>query len=124
MRISVLEDTVFVNKNLSFYRNTEDYTASSKKYEAEDFCLYMETILDIKSRHQDFEDKFFDLYCNRFILLTYIKNYVRYTDEENDKIVHLAKRILTGKYKFVLKCLVLFPYKNMYPFFKLIRING
>jgi len=124
MRLSFLEKTVFVNKNLSHYRNTEEFTASSKDYKALDFCEYLRTIIDLKSNYSKREDIYFKMYCNRFVLLTYIKNYVSYSKEENGKVYGLAKEILTGKHLFVLKFLNKLPYKNTYPIFKFLRLNG
>ncbi len=118
MRLCVNEDVVFINKNLSFYRKTELNSASATYYQSDDFCLYLETILEVNKKISNTNQVFFKTYYNNFVLLTYIKNYGEYTKEEDNKVHVLISKIITGKYLVLEKLLKQFPYKKTYTFFK------
>lgn len=122
MRLCIGNEVVFINRNLSFYRNTEIDSASNKDYRPMDFCTFLETLLATKSRLTVVEKKYFKKYTNRFVTLTYIKNYSEYSLQENREVFNLAIQLVTGKYNFLLRSLNYFPFKNTYPIFKLFRI--
>jgi glycosyltransferase involved in cell wall biosynthesis len=114
MRLTLDENVVFINKNLSFYRKDIEESASDRYYEASDFITYMKTINEVKNNVSKFDLDYFKKYYNRFILYTYIKNYGNYSRDEDEMVYKLAKDILDGKHLFILKALKLFPFKNTY----------
>jgi len=118
MRLCVNEEVVFINKNLSFYRKTEEITASTIYYNADDFCIFLETILKVNERLTLTERNYFKTYYNKFILLTYIKNYAKYSKKGDNKVHQLISKIVTGKYLIILKLLKVFPYKKTYSVLK------
>ena len=121
IRLSVGEDVVFSNKNLSFYRNSGNSGASKQYYQPTDFRVFLETLLFAKKKLTEQERPYFVTYCNRFVLLTYIKNYGRYSKEEDRQVYKVAKELLTSWHKMLLRFLFCFPYKQTYPIFKLFR---
>jgi glycosyltransferase involved in cell wall biosynthesis len=123
MRLCLDKEVVFLNKNLSFYRNTEPNSASKLPYEPSDFCLFMKTLVESKKRLKDPNRKYFLVYCNRFVLLTYIKNYARYTAFEDNEVFALAEGLVSKSSRRVLKFLRWLPFKNTYPVFKLFHVR-
>ena len=118
MRLCVNEEVVFINKNLSFYRKTEEITASTIYYNADDFCLFLETILKVNKQLTKTERKYFKDYYNKFILLTYIKNYGNYSKEGENKVFQLILKIITGKQLLLVRLLRVLPFKKKYLFLK------
>ncbi len=118
IRLSVGQEVVFVNKNLSYYRKTQTTSASKMNYAAEDFCSFIETLITIKDKISATEQLYFRTYCNRFVLLTYIKNYSNYSKAVDEKVANFARQILTGKHKLIFNILKMLPYKKTYPLFK------
>lgn len=118
MRMSIGQQVVFLNKNLSFYRNTEDHSASTMDYDPLDFCMFLQTLQSIKPRLTDLESVYFRKYCNRFVLLTYIKNYSKYSKVEDEIVYADAKKVLSGIHLILLRILKQIPYKKTYRFFK------
>ena len=118
IRLCVNEEVVFINKNLSFYRKTEEITASTIYYNADDFCLFLETILKVNKQLTKTEKNYFKDYYNKFILLTYIKNYGNYSKEGENKVFQLILKIVTGKQLLMLRLLKVLPFKNIYLFLK------
>ena len=112
---------VFLNKSLSYYRNTEDDSASTLYYEPDDFMIFLKTLIETKGLVNNFDRGYFARYCNRFVLLTYIKNYRHYSSAEDREVVTLARKVVTGWYKILLNLLKWIPYKKTYGFFKLFR---
>ncbi|WP_051957464.1 glycosyltransferase family 2 protein [Altibacter lentus] len=121
IRLSRGEDVVFSNKNLSFYRNSGSGGASKAYYHPSDFKLFLETLLTTKQHLSAKEKNHFITYCNRFVLLTYIKNYATYTGAQDREVYKVAKKLLTGWQRLLLWILFHFPYKRTYPFFKLFK---
>ncbi len=124
MRICLYEKVVFVNKDLSYYRNTECDTASKKFYDPDDFGTFLKTISEIKKSLPKELKNDFNTYSNRFVLLTYIKDYSKYSKEDDKKVYLAAKEVLSGKNLFVLKFIKAMPFKNMYPILKFFKGNG
>lgn len=118
MRLCVNEEVVFINKNLSFYRKTEEITASTIYYNADDFCLFLETILKVNKQLTKTEKNYFKDYYNKFILLTYIKNYDNYSKEGENKVFQLILKIITGKQLLLVRLLRVLPFKKKYLFLK------
>ncbi|PKA84359.1 glycosyltransferase involved in cell wall biosynthesis [Ulvibacter sp. MAR_2010_11] len=123
IRLCLGREVVFVNKNLSFYRNTEANSASKLPYEANDFCIFLHTLLEQKGKFSNPERKYFKKYCNRFVLLTYIKNYARYTTKEDNEVYLLAKKLVTPSHRLILKFLHWLPFKGTYPMFKVFQLK-
>lgn len=124
MRICIDEEIIFVNKNLSFYRKTEENTASKLLYEPSDLCIFLNTITLLKKKTSDNRKKYFERYCNKFVLFAYIKNYSRYSKNEDIEVYQLARNIVTGRHLLLLVLLKLIPFKNTYPIFNLFRVHG
>ncbi|MAP55560.1 glycosyltransferase family 2 protein [Altibacter sp.] len=121
IRLSKGEDVVFSNRNLSFYRNSGSGGASKAYYHPSDFKLFLKTLLNTKQELSAKEKTYFVKYCNRFVLLTYIKNYGSYTRAQDREVYKVAKKLVTGWQKQLLWMLFLVPYKRTYPFFKLFK---
>ncbi|GAB5400296.1 MAG: glycosyltransferase family 2 protein [Aureisphaera sp.] len=122
MRLCVDKEVVFLNKNLSFYRNTEEDSASKQYYEPLDFCIYLTTLGKVKKIISNKEMSYFNRYCNRFILINYIKNYSHYSREEDDLVYEKARGLLQGFHALTMSVLRKLPYKNTYPLFKMLKI--
>ena len=118
MRLCINEEVVFVNKNLSFYRKDHENSASKNLYIASDFCVFLNTIIEVRDQLTDKEKQNFRKYYNKFILQTFIKNYGDYSKLEEVYVFQLAKMIVTGKYLYMLRILKLIPYKKSYKFLK------
>lgn len=121
LRLVVDEWVVFVNKNLSFYRKTEAESASTEIYQAEDFITYLETMQELKAQLTGVDLFNFQKHANRFVLLTYIKNYGHYTRQQENAVFYEASKVIEGKELFLLKALKMMPYKKTYPLFKLFK---
>jgi len=123
MRLSIGEDVVFINKNLSFYRNTETNSASKMYYEPNDFSTFLQTLIQTRKDLTKIEKIHFKKYANRFVTLTYIKNYSHYSRQEDKEVIRLAQMLVTGKYQLLLRSLHWFPYKKTYPIFKFFQFH-
>jgi len=123
MRLSIGEEVVFKNKNLSFYRNTQSDSASKMYYEPNDFSTFLKTLIHTRERLTNSEKINFKKYANRFVTLTYIKNYAHYSALEDKEVINLAKRLVTGKYRLLLRCLYWIPYNKTYRIFKFFQIQ-
>ncbi|MAL60754.1 MAG: hypothetical protein CMC14_11985 [Flavobacteriaceae bacterium] len=121
MRLCVKNEVIFINKPLSFYRKTETDTASNTYYQASDFLTYLTTLAEVENKLNEEEKTYFEGYTNKFIALTYIKNYGLYSKEEDGKVYSKMKQILKGKYLILIKALWLLPYKKTYPIFKFLQ---
>lgn len=121
VRLCVNRQVVFVNKNLSFYRNTECDSASNQYYRPEDFCLYLQTLETVQKQLPAREGKDFKKYSQRFTMLTFIKYYSGYSRVEEQQVYTQAKKVVDGTAKWLLQFLKVFPYKRMYGFFKLFQ---
>jgi glycosyltransferase involved in cell wall biosynthesis len=121
MRLCINEDVVFINKNLSFYRNTEKETASKLYYEPEDFCIFLNTLIDTSERINSNETRYFKKYANKFVILTYIKNYANYTKKQDQEVRALSLKLVTGGFFLLLKLLGLMPFKQTYRVLKFIQ---
>ncbi|MEM7185257.1 MAG: glycosyltransferase family 2 protein [Bacteroidota bacterium] len=121
IRLCLGEEVVFLNRNLSFYRNTESNSASNQHYEPADFSLFLNTLHETGDRLNASEKKHFINYCNRFVLYTYIKNYKSYNKHEDRNVVVLARKVMSGPKKTLLNFLHWFPFKGTYGFFRLLK---
>ncbi len=121
LRLCVSERIVFCNKALSNYRKTEVNSASSAYYSANDFILYINTIKEVASKLNTSNKIYFRRYYNKFTLLVYIKNYSRYTNQQNLEVCRLLLSLLDGWSKFILRLLCWLPYKNVYVLLKKIK---
>jgi glycosyltransferase involved in cell wall biosynthesis len=121
MRLCINEEVVFINKNLSFYRNTEEETASKLYYEPEDFCIFLNTLIDTSERISSKEAGYFRKYANKFVILTYIKNYANYSRKQDQEVRALSLKLVTGGFFLLLKLLGLMPYKHTYHVLKILR---
>ncbi|MCB0456601.1 MAG: glycosyltransferase family 2 protein [Flavobacteriaceae bacterium] len=123
-RICVERELVFLNKNLSFYRNTDKNSASNKFYHPDDFCSFLDTLISIKGTLSKDGSTYFQKYCNRFVLVNYIKYYAKYSKEEDKKVLVRAGKLLHGKHLLLLQVLAKLPYKKTYVFFKIFKPHG
>lgn len=123
IRLSVGNNIVFVNKHLSYYRNTDSFSASNLYYEPEDFCIFLRTLIDTRKRLTKEERVYFEKYANHFVTITYIKNYHLYSQVEDKKVVNLAKCVVSLKYRFLIMFLHFLPFKKTYRYFKLFQIQ-
>ncbi|MEZ4874791.1 MAG: glycosyltransferase family 2 protein [Flavobacteriaceae bacterium] len=120
-RLCFEKELIFLNKNLSFYRNTDENSASNQFYGPDDFCSFLDTLIEVKSKLPHKDMYYFQRYCNRFVLVNYIKYYARYSKEQDKEVLDRVKILLDGKYRFMVKILAGFPYKNTYSFLKILR---
>lgn len=120
-RICTDNEIVFLNKNISFYRNTDKNSASNKFYHPDDFCLFLDTLIIIKERIKVNEKYYFQKYCNRFVLINYIKYYAKYTKKEDKNVLQRIKKLLDKKNRALLQLLAMLPFKNTYLFLKFFK---
>jgi glycosyltransferase involved in cell wall biosynthesis len=123
LRLSIEEPVIFVNKNLSFYRIDEQLSASKLYYKPADFKIFLKTMLKVRDQISHSDKKYFQSYCNRFILFTFIKYYSKYTKKEEQMIYGLSKKLMKGNHLLFLKILKVLPFKNTYPIFKYLHLK-
>ena len=121
MRLCLREKVFYVNKSLSFYRNTTSYSASKAYYEPYDFIEYLKTLEMVRAKLSTVETKYFQKYCNKFVVLTFIKYYKNYSRNEERLVLSQARKLLKVHYFWALKILKLIPNKNAYSFLKMFR---
>jgi len=120
LRLCVDTFVVVVNKPLSFYRKTEENTASSGSYDAKDFLMYLTSISEVYDELSEENKKHLRSYANRFIALTYLKNYKNYSRAERKTIAPFINRFCKGKYKAAYKVSQIAPF-SIFPFLKLLQ---
>lgn len=120
LRLCVNEEVVFVNKELSFYRKTELNSGSTSGYDAIDFSMYLETLLSVGQVLTEKENKDFKIYYNKFVLLTYIKNYWHFTKEERKHLFTCIEKLLSKKSLWILQFINIMPF-NVYVPLKLLK---
>jgi len=120
LRLCMDTFVVVVNKPLSFYRKTEENTASSGSYASEDFLMYLTTIREVYDTLSEENKKHLRSYANRFTALTYLKNYANYTRAERKTIAPFIKRFCKGKYIAAYKVSQIAPF-SIFPFLKLLQ---
>lgn len=121
LRLCIDEPVVFINKQLSFYLKAQPGSASTIYYRSEDFCVYLKTLLKVKSMITDQERAWLKIYSNKFILVIYIQNYKQYSKAEDWEVFQLAIQLVTGKSLFLLKFLKALPFKNTYAVLKFLK---
>ncbi len=121
MRLCVHQEVIFINKPLSFYRKTEANSASKQVYSASDFIVFINTISRVYNQLNSSDRPYFKQYFNRFLLLTFIKNYSHYTQTEDQQVYSKINTLLTGKYALLLRFLKVLPYKKTYSFLKFFK---
>ncbi|MEO6819286.1 MAG: glycosyltransferase family A protein [Ginsengibacter sp.] len=114
LRICAHELIVFYNKNLSFYRKGISNSASRQLYLAEDFLLYLKTILKVKGEISAAQKPYFEKYYDRYILISIIKFQKDYTREETKAIMNEVKQIVSPVYLIIIKIVLLLPSKGLY----------
>lgn len=121
LRLCLNQKIVFINQSLSFYRKTEKLTASSLIYSANNFILYTKTIKYVNIQLNEEDKASFKSFINKFILLSFIKNYRYYSKEQITDVCRVVKNLVGNKEMLIIKALKLIPYKNTYPFFKFFK---
>ena len=121
MRLCINEEVVFVNQQLSFHRITSEMSASKRYYQPLDFCVFLRSLIEIREKISSNKKKYFKEYCNKFVLLTYLKFYNQYSKEDDNKVFNLMIKLLTGKYLFICKAAKIFPFKNTYTKLKIFK---
>lgn len=121
IRMAVGAAVVFVNKELSFYRKTEENTASGGKFLAQDFCHYLSTMISVKAKITSEEKKNFKQYYNRYAVLVYLQNYGQFSKDENRKVYEVLQQLLEGKWLLFAKLIKILPLKGLYPFYKKLK---
>lgn len=117
MRLCVKNPVVLLNKELSFYRKTELDATSKTHYEADDFCIFLNTILKVKEQLSPTEKGDFRKYYKRFTFFTYIKHYWNYSHQEKKQVYGLLKQLLPKSYIRRLFYINAVPF-NVYPVLK------
>lgn len=123
LRICVFEKIVIINKNLSFYRKNIIDSASSKKYEYDDFLIYLKTILDVNNSLNIKRKKYFKKYYLKFVFLTFIKNKKFYNKKDLKELNKIVKQIFPYKYYKLFQIIVFLPVNKLFFFLRLIRLK-
>ncbi|MBL4663863.1 MAG: glycosyltransferase family 2 protein [Flavobacteriaceae bacterium] len=118
MRLAVNQEVVFFNKNLSFYRKTEDNTASLASFSATDFHAFLSTMVSVKGKIKSQEQIYFSKYYNKYAVLVYLQYYGQYTKKENALVFNQIEKLLTGSALLKAKLIKLLPLKWFYPWYK------
>ncbi|WP_432411021.1 glycosyltransferase family 2 protein [Rasiella sp. SM2506] len=121
LRLAVGTDIVFVNKPLSFYRKTSAASQSHKVFTANDFETYLNTCREVQLKLSEKEQKWFQTYLNKFVVLSYIKYRNQYTKNETELLQTKIEGILTGFYSVQYRITKSFPNINVYRILK--RLN-
>lgn len=117
LRLCVKQAVVFVNKSLSFYRKTEEVSASGGVYTASDFCTYLSTMVEVNDSLSEENIRYFRKYTNRFVFLTFLKYNWEYTFSERSKVYALARQLLTFRRRLALSFFNALPF-NLYSILK------
>jgi len=118
LRLAVNESVVFVNKELSYYRKTDENTASQNVYPVSDFSIYLSTMLEVKQKISEEEKKYYKQYYTRFTSFVYLKYKQHYSKAERQQISVLLNELL-GPYRWVfLKLIGFFPLYALYNLIK------
>ena len=99
IRLCVNQPVVMVNKPLSFYRKTEEQTASNRLFGADDFCVYISTLLSVRQKLSDKDKKYFNRYVNRFVFFTFLKYNWHYNSRDRRKVYLVARYLLNTRGK-------------------------
>ncbi len=121
IRLAVGKEVIFVNKNLSFYRKTENDTASMTTYRAEDFCNYLSTMILVKEKITPQEQIYFEQYYNRYCVQVYLQFYGQYTNEEDKMVFTKFQQLLIGSPLWFVKTIKNLPLKRLYSLYKKIK---
>lgn len=121
IRLAVGEEVVFVNKNLSFYRKTENDTASKVTYRANDFYRYLSTMILVNEKITSQERRYFKQYYNKYCVLVYLQFYGQYSQEENKMVFTKLQQLLKGKYLWFAITIKILPLKRAYSMYKKIK---
>ncbi len=117
LRLSINDSVVFVNKPLSFYRKTEDDSVSKVHYSATDFCIYLNTLVEVKAKLSEEEKKNFIRYIRNFVFLTYLKYSWHYSCKDRKKVYKLVCMLLPKPRLYLLNLVNTMPF-NVYPILK------
>jgi len=118
LRLAVNEPVVFVNKELSYYRKTDENTASQGVYPVSDFSIYLRTLLEVKQKISEEEKIYYKQYYTRFTSLVYLKYKRHYSKAERQQISMLLEELL-GPYRWaLLKFIGFFPLYSLYNLIK------
>lgn len=120
LRICREQEIVFINKPLSFYRKTVEDSASNRSYEASDFLVYLQTIREVYEKLSEENKHFLKTYANRFIALTYLKNYGNYSNAERKAIHPFLTFFCKGNYRSAIHISRALPF-SIYPFLKVLQ---
>lgn len=118
MRLAVGQDVVFVNKSLSFYRKTEQNTASTDNFTTTDFNNFMDTMISVKEKISANERGYFKKYYNKYVPLVYLQYYVQYTKEEDVMVFKTMRKLLNGRALFAVRAIHNLPLKWFYSWYK------
>lgn len=121
LRLSIHEKVVFINKPLSFFRKMVQDSASKSMYKADDFSIYLNTMLEVREQLSDADRVYFNKYVNNFVFLTYIKYYWYYTKEGRKTVFQLIKELLKPRKVWVLSIVNAMPF-NVYAILKSIKV--
>lgn len=121
MRLAVGHEVVMVNKNLSFYRKTEENTASRASFSATDFCDFLSTMIGVKEKLTLAEQGFFKKYYNRYALLVYFQYYGRYSKKEHELVFEKISTLLNGTALMLARTIKILPLKGCYRWLKKIK---
>jgi glycosyltransferase involved in cell wall biosynthesis len=121
LRICKVNDIVFVNKNLSYYRKDIVNSASNSIYKANDFLLYLRTLKDVKNSISERRNIFFKKYYLKFIIISFLKNYKYYNKAEEKKIRIKIFEIIKFPYSVIIFSTRFLPFKKMIYFYSKIK---
>lgn len=93
MRLCAVNELVFINKALSFYR--KESVKERRIFRASDFEAYLRTIHTVKESLTEVRQRYLKHYCNRFIPWSFWRNRAQYTIVEKKGIIRSAKGLIS-----------------------------
>jgi glycosyltransferase involved in cell wall biosynthesis len=121
LRLSIGNEIVFINKPLSYYRKNI-ISQSSGIFRIADFITYLNTCEEVFLKLSKKEQKWFQAYLNRFILLSYLKYSIEYSKKESKMLDTKISKLLNGSYYIAYKSARLFSFINFYNLLR--KLNG
>jgi len=118
IRLAATYNIVFVNKPLSFYRKTEQNTASNKHYSASNFISYLDTMQNVLPKLDGNEKRNFLRYTNRFILFSFIQNTSKYHSKDRKVILNRVNGLVSKKNEILLKIASQLSFLQLYRIYK------
>lgn len=122
IRICEKNEIVFINKVLSFYRKTNEDSASQRIFSAKDFYTYLSTIKIVYEAISVYEKQCLKQYYQKFICIRYFQNAYHFNNQEKESLYGLFRKLkMNKKYKVLLWLVHGFAFLNLFGLYKKLK---